>query len=385
MKCNTKNNLDAILVVLAGADERVWGCLICESAVITSITPQVKVSPVEQIKRVRSWVIIAFVIVCTSLTNLAAQMSTQMSSKPANVGCDAQSPVSASRVRGQLARQLSAYPPARTGSKRRVLLAVTLGYTDSVVRAVTALGGVVEYRHDPVGYLRVRVPGDVLSRLTDIPAVDAILLVPTFPQFRGWHDVGAASAGSHAAPPAVSSPADGATALNASLAADNPYTSAVGMDAEAFRARHPTFDGRGITIAINDEGMDLLLPQMQTALTPDGRPTPKIVDILTANDARISDPGSGWVSMQDTVVATAKTIQYQGAEYVVPAPGLYRTGQFDERSEWSRSSFRQDIDLDGNPLGSTGIFSVLWDERMNTVWVDTDRDRDFSNEKALTD
>src|SRR5208282_2411758 len=40
---------------------------------------------------------------------------------------------------------------------------------------------------------------------------------------------------------------------------------------------------------------------------------------------------------------------------------------------------------DGNPEGSSGLFPVLWDEKSNTVWVDTDQDRDFQNERALQD
>jgi hypothetical protein len=44
-----------------------------------------------------------------------------------------------------------------------------------------------------------------------------------------------------------------------------------------------------------------------------------------------------------------------------------------------------DLNRDGNPLGGSGIFAVLWDEKMNTVWVDTNQDHDFADEKAMTD
>ena len=45
----------------------------------------------------------------------------------------------------------------------------------------------------------------------------------------------------------------------------------------------------------------------------------------------------------------------------------------------------KDVNRDGNPTGSSRLFAVLWNESTNDVWVDTDQDLDFSDEKAYTD
>jgi hypothetical protein len=44
-----------------------------------------------------------------------------------------------------------------------------------------------------------------------------------------------------------------------------------------------------------------------------------------------------------------------------------------------------DVNRDGNPDGSNGIFAVLWDTRTNTVYVDTNQNNNFSDEMAMTD
>jgi hypothetical protein len=46
---------------------------------------------------------------------------------------------------------------------------------------------------------------------------------------------------------------------------------------------------------------------------------------------------------------------------------------------------KDDLNRDGNPENSSGLFSVLWYEKTNTVWVDTDQDHSFINEKPMTD
>lgn len=270
-------------------------------------------------------------------------------------------------------------------SVRRILFAVRPECTSSVLRPLEGLGAILEYRHDAVGYLRLRIPDAALRRIPDIGGIDAIMVAPTFaqlaahPPFARRGVVYAQSQDMEQQPPRRN------VTFDARLLADNPYTSAVGIGAETFRARHPTYDGRGVTVSVKDGGIDPLMPQLRTARSLDGKPKTKIVDIFTTNDSRIADPGSGWLAMRDTVRAAGRTARYAGTDYVVPRPGRYRIAQFDERSEWAPSVTENDMDRDGNPPGSSGTFGVLWDEATNTVWVDTDRDRDFTNEKPMTD
>nr|AGU11659.1 Subtilase family [uncultured organism] len=71
-----------------------------------------------------------------------------------------------------------------------------------------------------------------------------------------------------------------------------------------------------------------------------------------------------------------------------PAPGepaTFRYGLFNERDARLGGEVGNDVNRDGNPAGSIGTFGVLWDTATNTVWVDTDQDKSFADEKALTD
>lgn len=72
----------------------------------------------------------------------------------------------------------------------------------------------------------------------------------------------------------------------------------------------------------------------------------------------------------------------------MPRAGKYRIGLFDERRFNNPSNaayIDQDVDRSGNPKGDDGLFGVLWDERTNDVWVDTNRDLSFADQKAMTD
>ena len=73
-----------------------------------------------------------------------------------------------------------------------------------------------------------------------------------------------------------------------------------------------------------------------------------------------------------------------GVTYVGPADGDYRFGQFNERALKNPAYLHQDVNFDRNPEGSSGLFGVLWDEKSNTVWVDTDQDHSFSKRTRVT-
>ena len=64
---------------------------------------------------------------------------------------------------------------------------------------------------------------------------------------------------------------------------------------------------------------------------------------------------------------------------------MFRFGLFDERALKSPTYLYQDVNFDGNPEGSSGQFGILWDEKTNTIWVDTNQDKSFADEKPMTD
>jgi hypothetical protein len=82
---------------------------------------------------------------------------------------------------------------------------------------------------------------------------------------------------------------------------------------------------------------------------------------------------------------SGSSFTYQGVTYTAPASGSYRIGLFNERDPNLGGEVGNDVNRDGNPAGSSGIFAVLWSTTSNNVWVDTDQDHAFGNEQAMTD
>ncbi|MGH7694673.1 MAG: S8 family serine peptidase, partial [Gemmatimonadaceae bacterium] len=105
-----------------------------------------------------------------------------------------------------------------------------------------------------------------------------------------------------------------------------------------------------------------------------------VIDIDDEDDGR-------WLRMKDTVTATGGRLTWKGKSYTAPAGGPFRIDALDEAvfDSVSRSQIEKDVNRDGNPEGSSRVFAVLWNPTTNDVWVDTDQDLDFSDEKALSD
>ena len=258
-----------------------------------------------------------------------------------------------------------------------LLIAVIPGANELVARAATGLGGKVQYRDDDVSYLRVKMPVDSVEHISQSPDIKAINIDGSIDYLSNQSNETLAGS----APQSIPAP-------NRDTPPENPYLPSMYIGAPQFVAAHPTFDGRGVTIAIVDTGIDLLLPELQMAKTLDGKATRKFADVLTAVPSAI-DPSDddGFLScslkveMSEQIRTKEGKLKYNGATYSAPVAGDYRIGSLNERM----SDPKVDLNRDGNPAGSSGIFAVLWDEKTNTVWVDTDQDYDFTDEKAMTD
>jgi len=166
----------------------------------------------------------------------------------------------------------------------------------------------------------------------------------------------------------------------------NRYDPLTDLNAVAFRKAHPTFDGRGVTVALIDLSLDPLLPELQVARTLDGKPTRKIVVYATAIDPDDEDEGR-WLKMNDTITAVHGVFTYRDSSYKAPHDGAFRIALLDEAKfdSLSRSGLDKDLNRDGNPPGSSRLFAVIWDETTGDVWVDTNQNLSFADEKRLTD
>jgi len=253
-----------------------------------------------------------------------------------------------------------------------VLVAARTGKIAEAAQEFARLGGDVHFRADDVDYLRGRLPVDAVENFSMSPNVESLDIDVDIERFNPEQDF---------APPAEkpsSVPPDPDTPLS------HPYLPQSDMDIVDFQAGHATYDGRGVGMAILDATPDILAPELQRATSLDGQPIRKISELLASTDPR-DDTDPMWVKMDKQVHAEGGKFTVDNITYTAPADGDYRFGNFNERDLTQPAYLYKDVNFDGNPEGSSGLFAVLWDEKSETVWVDTDQDHSFKNERALQD
>ncbi|MBE1582767.1 S8 family serine peptidase [Nonomuraea angiospora] len=256
-----------------------------------------------------------------------------------------------------------------------VLLLACDGRVEEVADVVAGAGGTVLRRYDPIGYLRAAVPLDSVESVVDSPAVhtasvmhteDGAVRQPQMP------DPGAES-------PLAEDRGQRLPRLVDPIA--SPYSALPDLAAQSWRDQHPTWDGRGVTVGIIDGFIDQLLPEFQTATTIDGAPVRKILDNVNPMDPAI-DRGPEWITDWRRVTAVDGAFTVDGRRFNAPRDAEYELGHLDERLLYFG---RKDLRRDGNPEGSSPLFAVLWDRAAGRVWVDTDQDDDFTDERELAD
>ena len=280
--------------------------------------------------------------------------------------------LSGDRGLGKHDRELLAQAQAKGDLTTTLIVAAAPGSSGTIQSAVEALGGKVRYREDDLGYLSVVIPLDQAKRVAAISGIEAVDVDETIPL-----DDPRPEPGGQVAPTAQTPPGPNTPALN-------PYMPTGDMGAPQFVAQHPTWDGRGTTIGIIDTGVDFGHPALQTTTTGER----KIVDWVTATDPTFTngvnnDDDATWLDMSTQV--TGPTFTKAGNTYTAPAGGTYRFAVFNERDPRLGGEVGSDVNRDGNPAGSSGLFGVLWDTMTNKVYVDTNQDRSFADQTGMTD
>jgi hypothetical protein len=252
-----------------------------------------------------------------------------------------------------------------------VLIAAERGANKTVATGIAGLGGTVRYREDQIDYIRATVPTnkvEAAAALNGVLSLDLDSIVPLPDPRPGDGTDGQASPVPYPAP-------------SAATPRDNPYMPIRDTGAAAFTSAHPTWDGRGVTVGILDTGVTLDHPAL--AVTTVG--TPKIIDWVTYTDP-FSDNDPTWVRVTTVVSGPTFTIgSGAGAvTYTAPSAGSFRFGTFNERDPRLGGEVGSDVNRDGNPAGSSGLFGVLWDGGTQ-AWVDSDQDHSFADEAAMTD
>ncbi|HEY0729642.1 MAG TPA: S8 family serine peptidase, partial [Pyrinomonadaceae bacterium] len=258
---------------------------------------------------------------------------------------------------------------AKLQNKKDVMLVVAAkpGMNAAVVQEATNFGAVIRFREDSVDYLRLRVPVDRIYDVAGLSTVE-IVAVDGVQLYKTSQDIPAGRS-KETPPPDRNTPAD------------NPFLPTADIGAPQFIRDHPTFDGRGVTIAnVDGNSPDTLAPELQTALSIDGTPIPKFSDVINALDP-IDDESSLRVEMSNEVEARNGSFEWKQITYRSPGEGKYRLGFFniDAFGGGLLRPYLPQLSKVKNSL------PVLWQEQTNLVWVDTNLDQSFADETALTD
>lgn len=271
-----------------------------------------------------------------------------------------------------------------------LVIASMPGRNGQMAGAIEGLGGSVQYRDDEVDYLRARVPLDRIDELTSNPGLHSVDVSLTPERPRAFALADDEGAGGPELPFLESAEVAAVDTIWPPVLPDRPLTDRYhpwrDVRAEEYLKENPTYDGRGVLIAMIDMNPDMLLPELQVAKSLDGSSVPKIAFYETALDVREEDDGR-WVHMDDVVEAVGGTFSFRDSTYTAPRGGIFRMAHFDEAAEdqGQGAALEKDVNRDENPEGSSRLFAVLWDKETNDVWVDTDQDLDFTDETALTD
>ena len=256
---------------------------------------------------------------------------------------------------------------ARTGDAAEAAASV-------VASRVAQVGGRIHRTEIAVGYVRVSVP---TNRLIDLVALPEIAAYQIASLSRGaWYrdtpplrnaEVFRGFEVTPIAPdePAVSRP--DLPVLSVAESREQGFT-ADDVGVGGWLTRHPTFDGRGVTIALLENALPSFSdPTVGSAKTLDGHDVSKIAGILNAADTGAADETR--VSLDTIVDARNSWMKIGSRTYLLPRQGTYRFGVFEL------------------PAGTNVIhqFAVLEDPATGRVWLDANGDASFQDEAALAD
>ena len=256
-----------------------------------------------------------------------------------------------------------------------VMLATTPGHIEAASAVVERLGGAVKYTAVPVGYIRAEIPAERLIDVASDASIDAYQISSqsnsdwyqdgrprqNAEMFRDFETTGPAA-------PGADRPTHGLSALSPATSREPGYTAEDDVGLRAWRKEHPTFDGRGVTIAVVESAQpEFTHPTIGTAKTLDGRDVPKLAGILnTVGDDR---PDDTRVRLDAAIEASSAWQQVGGRTYVMPRAGRFRFGRFT-------------VAAGANLVHE---FGVLRDDINGEIWVDANGNADFSDEGPMSD
>jgi Subtilase family len=250
-----------------------------------------------------------------------------------------------------------------TDTHVKVLLAVRPGRTDDARAAIDRVNGRVVFSVPVVGYIEAELPFESVRRLSSEPAIQAVQVDSTMPT--SWVDTDFATCfpapATELTAPAPRIPPKPREPLTVDAAKRLQAASRALVGIERLRKMHPTYDGRGVTIAMLEvTGVPVEHPAFASALDRHGRPIRKVHDLV------LMEPGWRAVALSEpvTLSRSAPTASIDGTTYRFPGSGIFRTGII---------------------VRGRARYGVVWDSGAERAWIDLNQDRDFSNDLPLRD
>ncbi|SCG42220.1 S8 family serine peptidase [Micromonospora inositola] len=243
-----------------------------------------------------------------------------------------------------------------------LIIAAKKGSAKKVADGLKGLGASISERYDQVGYLLAKVPTAKVLKAATLPGVSAVDLDET---------IKLPDPAPEAAPAGAKTAAQGETLAGpgGDTGAVNPYMPTNETGAEAFKAAHPAWDGRGVTIGIMDSGIDLDQPALQKTTTGER----KIVDWVTATDP-LED--ATWRAMITEVTGPSFTNSL--GTWTAPA-GTYKFNTFRE-SITAASDPAGDVNRDGD---TTDVWGILYNPVTHDIRVDVNQNKDFTDDDVM--
>ncbi len=254
-----------------------------------------------------------------------------------------------------------------------VMVLVAAGRSREVIARVEGLGGRVRREDASVGYLRLDVPTEKLVEFVATEAVDAYQIA-SFSR-ASWYRDGPPQANAdmyRAFERPVRQNTQKTTSslpmLPVEMSRGPGYTADEDAGVGEWHAEHPTFDGRGVTIAILEPSeIEFAHPMLVTAKSLDGRDVPKLAGILNTLDEDVPDATRVHLN---TEVRTASAWKRLGDRtYALPRAGTFRFGLY---------IMPVDINLFHQ-------FGVLVDTTSREIWIDANGNGDFRDEMPVPD
>jgi hypothetical protein len=243
----------------------------------------------------------------------------------------------------------------------------------AMLDGLAKLGAKVEYSDEKSGYALVTLPREKLLATLDIAGIEYAYTRDDDRMY--YQDPDAKIPQSERKPEPVPEIQVPYPDVAKTLAPNGPFYDAAAIGLPELWKEHPEADGRGVTVAVADEGLDLLHPELQQARDAEGRTVPKVADIATLSDPK---DDASWIEFGDPITTSGGKFDAAGRTWTAPQDGSYRFGIYKNElilgPEYNAPSKKIALAV-----------GVLWDEHAGKVWVDTNGDGSFADERALGD